>query len=106
MARQYDDKKSFHFSTHPIGGAKDIYSGGFTAADHMRLRNTIQDLKGKVMVCYYDQPEIRELYSDWNIEEYTCRSKVRHRELGEKLEEKTELIIMNYKPEKSQMSMF
>ena len=105
VARKYDDKKAFHFIDSPYYGCEKLYKGDFKVEDHERLRNTVEDLKGKVMVCYYDHPEIRKLYKGWIIHEFSCKSKIRHREIGEKLDKKTELIIMNYNPGGCQMSL-
>lgn len=105
VAKKYDDKKAFHFMDPPYYGCEDLYKGGFKVEDHERLRSTAEDLKGKVMICYYDHPEIRKLYKGWYIDEYDTRSKIRRREVGEKLEVARELIIMNYNPGGCQLSL-
>ncbi len=98
VIRKYDDKKAFHFIDPPYWGTEGLYAGDFKMEDHERLRNAVENLQGKAMICYYDHPEIRQLYKNWVIHEFGCKSKVRNRQVGEKLEEKTELIIMNYEP--------
>lgn len=105
VARKYDHKESFHFMDPPYFGCEDLYKGGFKVEDHERLRNTVEDLKGKVMICYYDHPEIRKLYKGWTIHEFDTRSNIRPREVGEKLEVRKELIIMNYNPGGKQLSL-
>ena len=44
---------------------KDV---GFTAKDHIRLRNTLLECKGKFLVSYNDCPEIRALWDKPGIE--------------------------------------
>jgi DNA adenine methylase len=46
-----------------------LYATGFTAEDHVALRNHLQNIKGKWLLSYNDHPKVRELYSDCKIEE-------------------------------------
>ncbi|GEM_PF-1156639 len=41
---------------------------GFTAKDHLRLRDTLMGIKGKFLVSYNDCPEIREIWDQPNIQ--------------------------------------
>lgn len=94
----YDTKQTFFFLDPPYVGNEDIYAGGFTKEDHLRLRKRLDTIKGKAMVCYYSDPLIDELYSDWHKVEYETASQIQVRDDGEKCPVRTELILMNYKP--------
>ena len=65
----------------------------------MRLRRRLEKIKGKAMVCYYPDPLIDELYSDWHRIEYSTASQIEVRGDGDKCPIRTELILMNYKPQ-------
>ena len=43
---------------------KDV---GFKTKDHIRLRDSLMDIKGKFLVSYNDCPEIREIWDKPNI---------------------------------------
>lgn len=73
--------------------------GGFKREDHIRLNKILENIKGKAMVCYYPDPLIDELYSGWYRNEYHTASQIRVRTDGDKCPVRTELILMNYKPE-------
>lgn len=94
----YDTKDTLFFLDPPYVGYEDIYAGGFTREDHIRLRNRLDKIKGKAMICYYPDPLIDELYSDWYRAEYRTASQIETRGEGEKCPVRTELILMNYKP--------
>ena len=95
---KYDTKDTFHFVDSPYVGCEDLYSGGFKKIDHLRLRKTLDQIKGKAMVCYYQDPLINELYKDWYRVEYKTKSRVQKRDLNEKCPTKIELILLNYDP--------
>lgn len=99
IIERYDTKDTLHFLDPPYVGCEDLYSGGFASQDHTRLRKCLENIKGKAMVCYFDCPEVRELYSDWHILSYQMRSRIQKRDHGEVCPERTELIILNYKPQ-------
>ena len=44
-----------------------LYDVGFKTKDHIRLRDTLLDIKGKFLVSYNDCPEIREIWDKPNI---------------------------------------
>lgn len=95
---KYDSDNTFHFIDSPYVGCEDLYSGGFSKDDHYNLRKMLDQINGKAMVCYYQDPLIDELYCDWFKIEYKTTSQVQQRDFKEKCPNKTELILMNYKP--------
>lgn len=56
VTARYDSRDTFFFIDSPYVGFEDLYEGGFTRQDHYRLIKTLENLKGKAMVCYYDNP--------------------------------------------------
>lgn len=94
----YDTAETLFFLDPPYVGFENIYSGGFQSEDHIRLRKALEKIKGKAMLCYYPNPLIDELYSDWYRVEYKTASQIEVRENGEKCPIRTELILMNFKP--------
>ena len=56
------------FSTAPYFATENYYKDvGFKTKDHIRLRDTLLDIKGKFLVSYNDCPEIREIWDKPNI---------------------------------------
>lgn len=96
----YDTKDTLFFLDPPYHGREDMYAGGFQEEDHIRLKNRLDNIKGKAMVCYYPSPLINELYKDWHMTEYSTASQIKVRKEGEKQPIRTELILTNYMPDK------
>jgi len=94
----YDTKDTLFFLDPPYHGREDIYAGGFKEEDHVRLKNRLDKIKGKAMICYYRSPLIDELYQDWYRVEYNTASQIKARKDGDKQPIRTELILMNYRP--------
>lgn len=94
----YDTKDTFFFLDPPYHNHEAMYYGGFEEKDHIRLKNRLDKIKGKAMVCYYSSPLIDDLYKDWFRVEYTTASQIKNRTAGEKMPIRKELILMNYKP--------
>lgn len=67
----YDSEEVFCYLDPPymVPGADGYYRAG-AGFDHERLASVVHKLKAKVMVSYYDNPEVRRLYKDWNFEKY------------------------------------
>lgn len=94
----YDTKDTLFYLDPPYHGREDMYAGGFQSKDHIRLKNRLDKIKGKAIVCYYSSPLIDELYEDWVKVKYDTASQIRVRKDGEKQPIRTELILMNYRP--------
>lgn len=61
LIRQYDRPVSFFYCDPPYFATENYYKDvGFKTADHIRLRDSLLDIKGKFLVSYNDCPEIRE----------------------------------------------
>ncbi len=95
LIKQYDRPNAFIYCDPPYYDAEDFYAVGFPKEDHVRLRDTLQNAQGYVMVSYNNCPEIRELYKDFYIF-LTTRPHSMSKKEGEVYEE---LIMTNYNPD-------
>ena len=94
---QYDRPISFFYCDPPYFATESYYKDvGFTAKDHIRLRDCLLDIKGKFLVSYNDCPEIRELWDKpgIHIEEISRLNNLAQRYDGGC--QYAELLISNY----------
>ena len=90
-----DSEVSFFYCDPPYFATEDYYSNvGFKTADHERLWNSLKDITGKFLVSYNDCPEIRELYSGFEMYSYERLNNIRQRFDGGSMF--GELLIANY----------
>lgn len=68
LVRVYDRPDALFYCDPPYMGSEGHYEEKFTQADHVRLRDTLQDIQGRVLLSYNDSPAIRELYEGFTIE--------------------------------------
>ena len=64
---KYDSKDTFFYLDPPYYNFEKCYQSWFTKSQHLLLRATLKQIKGKFLLSYNDIPEIRELYKDYNI---------------------------------------
>ena len=106
LIRQYDRPVSFFYCDPPYFATEDYYKDvGFTAKDHIRLRDVLLDIKGKFLVFYNDCLEIRDLWDKPGvyIEEISRLNNLAQRYEGGC--RYAELLISNYDTsERSKMS--
>ena len=62
LIKHYDRPDTFFYADPPYFSTEDMYAVGFNWNDHVRLRNTLAEIKGKFLLSYNDCPEIRELW--------------------------------------------
>lgn len=94
LIRHYDRPDSFFYADPPYFSTEDMYEVGFGWEDHVRLRNTLKNIKGKFLLSYNDCPEIRELYKDFNLFDFSrVHSMAQRYEAGKEFKE---LLIGNY----------
>lgn len=93
LIRQYDRAGTLFYTDPPYYQAEGYYDSGFGEPDHVRLRETLEKIKGKFVLTYNDCPFIRELYRDYpklaierqsNIASFSTESKYK------------ELVIKNF----------
>ncbi len=94
LIKQYDRANAFIYCDPPYYDAEDFYAVGFPKENHKRLRDTLLNSEGYVMLSYNNSEEIKELYKDFFIF-LTTRPHSMSKKEGEMYEE---LIITNYDP--------
>ena len=94
LIKHYDRSDTFFYADPPYFSSEEMYAVGFNWNDHVRLRDTLQAIKGKFLLSYNDCPEIRELYKDFSIFDFSrTHSMVQRYEAGKEFKE---LLIGNY----------
>lgn len=91
----HDSEASFFYCDPPYYYTESYYSNvGFSREDHERLKKVLEKITGKFLLSYNDCPEIRELYSGFNIYGYE-----RLNNMGQRFDGGSmfgELLIANY----------
>ena len=94
LIKHYDRPDTFFYADPPYFSTEDMYAVGFNWNDHLRLRNTLAEIKGKFLLSYNDCPEIRELYKDFSLFDFSrTHSMAQRYEAGKEFKE---LLIGNY----------
>lgn len=94
LINHYDRPDAFFYADPPYFSTEDMYAVGFNLDDHVRLKNTLKNIKGKFLLSYNDCPEIRELYSGFSLFDFSrTHSMAQRYEAGKEFRE---LLIGNY----------
>ena len=93
IIKRYDRPHSFFFCDPPYFETAG-YGNEFGQKEHLLLRDTLADIKGKFMVTINDHPKVREWYKGFNVEEVKVAYSVCKEQKARK--EYDELIITNY----------
>lgn len=94
LIKHYDRDNAFFYCDPPYYSSEYVYQCGFTWDDHLRLKNTLANSKGKWLVSYNDCEEIRELYDGYSFFDFTRLHNMKQRvNAGEQF---PELLISNY----------
>ena len=94
LIKHYDRKNAFFYCDPPYYSSEYVYQCGFTWDDHLRLKNTLANSKGKWLVSYNDCEEIRNLYDGYSFFDFTRLHNMKQRiNAGEQF---PELLISNY----------
>ncbi len=94
VIKHYDRPDTFFYADPPYFSSEGMYEVGFDWDDHVRLRDTLVGIKGKFLLSYNDCPEIRELYEDFTIFDFSrVHSMAQRYEAGKEFKE---LLIGNY----------
>lgn len=93
LIAKYDRPKTFFYLDPPYYGCEDYYGKEiFSRKDFQKLSDQLKAIKGKFLLSLNDVPEIREIFSPFNIEttstRYSCGSAAPKKV--------TELFISNY----------
>ena len=94
LIKHYDRPDAFFYLDPPYFSTEDMYEVGFGWDDHVRLRDTLKNIKGKFLLSYNDCDEIRELYNGFSMFDFSrTHSMAQRYEAGKKFKE---LLIGNY----------
>ena len=94
LIKHYDRADTFFYADPPYFSSEEMYAVGFNWDDHVRLRDTLKNIKGMFLLSYNDCPEIRELYKDFSLFDFSrTHSMVQRYEAGKEFKE---LLIGNY----------
>lgn len=86
LIKHYDRPDAFFYADPPYFSTEDMYDVGFGWDDHVRLRDTLKNIKGKFLLSYNDCPEIRELYEGFSIFDFSrTHSMAQRYEAGKKV---------------------
>lgn len=94
LIKVYDKADSLCYLDPPYYGTERYYQVQFSHEDHIRLCNTLKNIKGKFILSYNDCGYIREQYKDFNIDKVKRNDNLKGRFEGK--HEYGELIIRNY----------
>lgn len=94
LIKHYDRSDAFFYADPPYFSTEDMYSVAFNWQDHVRLRDTLANIKGKFLLSYNDCPEIRALYEGFSLFDFSrTHSMTQRYEAGREFKE---LLIGNY----------
>ncbi len=94
LIKHYDRPDTFFYADPPYFSTEDMYAIGFNWDDHVRLRDTLANIKGKFLLSYNDCPEIRQLYEGFSLFDFSrTHSMAQRYEAGKEFKE---LLIGNY----------
>ena len=95
LIKVYDRPDALFYLDPPYYGIEKYYQAQFSTLDHIRLKSELINLKGKFILSYNDHEYVRELYSDFRIDEKVRNNSLVNR-YSNKDHEYKELLIMNY----------
>jgi DNA adenine methylase len=98
VIKKYDSETTYFYSDPPYYKTENYYSNHeFGREDHLRLANTLKNIRGKFSLSYYDFPELSEWFPKdeyvWESKEFAKAAAAKD---GVKQNMGTELLIMNY----------
>ncbi|MBR6509700.1 MAG: DNA adenine methylase [Clostridia bacterium] len=94
LIKHYDRPDSLFYLDPPYFSTEDMYEVDFGWDDHVRLRDTLKNIKGKFLLSYNDCPEIRDLYKDFSMLDFSrVHSMAQRYDAGAQFDE---LLIANY----------
>jgi len=95
--QRYDDPKAFIYLDPPYRQVgKKIYTHPLKDGDFVRLRNLLQQVKGKWLLSHSDDGLIRELFRDFEIREVETRYSMANGRNPNYKRRRTELLVANY----------
>lgn len=93
LIKNYDRTDALFYLDPPYYKTEKYYPDRFMPEDHLRLKETLDNIKGKFILSYNDCEYIRELYNEYNIIEVERTHNLVNKEQKPRY---LELIIKNY----------
>lgn len=90
---KYDSPNSLFYLDPPYLGREKMYAGCFSMRDHINLSEKLNKVKGKVILSYYDDPLLGDLYKGWRRETFETYKQVTSQKTVVKTEE---LLLFNF----------
>lgn len=89
LIKVYDRPTALFYCDPPYHTTEDYYDVGFGQSDHIRLKDCLNNIKGRFLLSYNDDDFIRDLYKNFRITEATRSNNLTSGEYKE-------LLICNY----------
>ncbi|WOO34935.1 DNA adenine methylase [Anaerocolumna sp. AGMB13020] len=93
LLKTYDRERALFYLDPPYYDAEEHYDIIFKEADHIRLKESLDKLKGKFILSYNDSDYIRKLYKDYKVIEVDRQNNLVCKGSSERYKE---LIIKNF----------
>ena len=90
---RYDGPNTFYYCDPPYFGLTGYHQHPFTKEDHLRLCDTLSNVKGKWLLSINDHPDVRRWYTDFPMKSVDVRYSIGRQKTGRK---SGELLIHNY----------
>lgn len=94
ILEKYDDPSTFFYLDPPYYSKQSYIGEHWTDKDHFLLWDCLHSIKGRWLVSYRDEPQVRELYKDCKIREIRIARDLLSR--YDQTHHETELVITNY----------
>ncbi|WKY44154.1 DNA adenine methylase [Eubacteriaceae bacterium ES2] len=95
IIKVHDRPDALFYLDPPYHGTEKYYQTGFDDEDHIRLKDCLQEIKGRFILSYNNDNFVRELYHGFNLIEVSRRNSLLER-YYDKDKEYKEVIITNY----------
>ncbi|MCD8024872.1 MAG: DNA adenine methylase [Candidatus Gastranaerophilales bacterium] len=97
LIKQYDFENAFFYCDPPYSKGCGYEITSCADFEHERLKNTLQNIKGRFLLSYDDSPKIRELYKGYEMIEVERLNGINNREGTNRTNKMfKELLIANY----------
>jgi DNA adenine methylase len=100
IIRVYDAPHTLFYVDPPYIGREKYYAGNFSEQDHRDLAEMLCKAEGKVILSYYADPLLDELYPDWSRETFQAARQV----VNGNNNKSEELLLMNF--DNNQLTLF